>query len=266
MIVDTSDMVDWRVTMKWLAVLMISFLMLSAPVLAVERKTDFQKTQERADRNYEKQNYKKALSSYRALARTGDIFSQYRIATMYMQGQGTKVNLHEAYGWAVLSTQSNNPDLVKFKQELFESIPDGEKEKAHDRARELWEKYSNRAIAAETRRNIQRELRSCTGSRIGSTCESIYMAQMPGYAQIAPGEGGSEGAQSAAAASAGNAGEAGNMGGGAPSREVEHYMELRESLRQLDQYLEHHGGTVELGEFEVLEEAPKTETDKTGDN
>ncbi|MDX1379640.1 MAG: hypothetical protein R3233_00900, partial [Xanthomonadales bacterium] len=40
---------------------------------------------------------------------------------------------------------------------------------------------------------------------------------------------------------------------GGPARDFEYFLGLRETLKQLDTYIEEHSGTVTLGEFELVD-------------
>ena len=58
------------------------------------------------------QYFKKALKKYKTLAKHGDSFSQFRVSTMYLNGQGTKVSENDAYGWSVLAAQAGDLSVL----------------------------------------------------------------------------------------------------------------------------------------------------------
>lgn len=63
-----------------------------------------------AQKYYESKDFEKAYSEFIQLAKLGNRKSQYNVALMYYNGQGTDKNLIEAYAWVSLVT-----DIVKYK-------------------------------------------------------------------------------------------------------------------------------------------------------
>ena len=210
--------------------------------------------QARADRHFQQEEWVPAYRAYRDLARKGDNFSQYRLAWLHLTGNGTGQDLVEAYGWARLAAQNDNEQLVEFRDKVYAAVPESERGEADEKAAYYMERYGNLALAQQSRAKVKRRLRSCTGSRLGSSCEQVYVASMPNYIGIAPGGANGGEPSGGAADSAGNAGELGSAG--AETRDVEYYLGLRATLKQLDRYLEDNTGTVELGEFELIDDAP----------
>ena len=160
--------------------------------------------------------------------------------------------MEQAYAWARLASQNDNEDLVAFRDAILEAIPEAERDGAREQAAEYMEKFGNQALAMKAHRQVRRSLRSCTGSRLGSSCEQVYIASMPNYVGMAPGNGNDDATNSAATATAGSSGEIGNSGG--PSRDIEYYFGLRKTLKQLNQYIEENTGNVELRELELVDE------------
>jgi hypothetical protein len=254
--------------MKILTALLISALTLTLSFNAVGAEdSDYQRYQKKADTYYQEENYAKAFRSYKDLARKGDNFSQYRLSSMYLYGQGVKRDIFEAYAWATLTTQNKKADLIEYRDQIFKAIPEADHAKAAKIAEKTMDRYGNRALATKAMKNAQRRMRSCTGSRLGSSCDAVHTGTMPNYIGMAPGNGASgETGRSVASGSAGNAGEAGNMGSGVAGRDTEYYLGLRETIRKLDRYLKENTGTVELGEFELLDDPAPATNDNSGDS
>jgi len=218
--------------------------------VSADAKDKDQKTAEQADAAYEQKKYSRAMKGYEQLARKGDSFSQYRLSYMNLLGEGVDINYPEAFAWAVLAAESKDEQLEKYFNEVKARVPEDQ----HDQAQKLAEDYLYRwgrmALAIEARRKADEQLRSCTGSRLGTRCDEVYALQMPKFWKINPGD-----EPAGATAASGSVSESPTGSGGA-TRDAEHYAELREARDQLDQYISNNAGTVELGEFEVIEPQP----------
>ena len=71
-----------------------------------------------AQKHYQNQEFKKAYNEFNQLAKLGNQKSQYNVALMNYNGQGTDKNAIEAYAWVSLVT-----DIAKY-QPLFNVIRD----------------------------------------------------------------------------------------------------------------------------------------------
>lgn len=195
------------------------------------------------------------------LAKKGDSFSQYRISYMYLEGQGTEVNLVESYAWAYLAAQNRQKELVEYRDKVGSLVPEKEHRKALRRVDYYTRKWGNLAIADDAVKGARSELRNCTGSRVGSRCNEVYAAEMPSFWGINPGQGGGS-AGDGGSASASGAVSSGTHGGGGSARDMAYYQKLRDSIRALNRHIEENSGTVEIGEFEVIE--PAADKDQGG--
>ena len=122
-----------------------------------------------ADQYYTTQDYKKAYRVYYKLARIGDHYSQDRIAAMYANGHGKKLDLEEAYAWSVLAAEGGNEDFAKKSEEYLAQADD--KAAAEREAEKLKKKYGRVALQkkAEKREALRanHEMGGCTGRRLG---------------------------------------------------------------------------------------------------
>ena len=211
------------------------------------------RAQQHADRFYEAGEYRKAYRKYIELAKIGDSFSQYRVSYMHYSGEGQATDPVEAYAWAVLAAQNGNHDLVAYRDAIWDALPEADRHEAEDLAANYLNRWGNLALAEEAARKARQRLRDCTGSRLGTRCEDLYMSSMPLVVGGPPGGGGGgETGRSLAAASAGKGSEFNSIG--APAQDFEYFQELRQALRMLDQYIGEQRGNVELGEFRVIED------------
>jgi len=234
-------------------VLLAAMLLLAGSIniaWAGDRDDSDQRYGEEADTLYEEGHYDKAFDKYIRLAKKGDPYSQYRTSYMYLMGEGTGQNYANAFAWAALAKEHDVDALNNYFQEVKAQIPEDQRDAAQKKAEYTLRKWGKVALAIEGRRKAKRELRGCTGSRLGTRCDEVFAVQMPKFWGINPGDG--TGADGGSAAPSGSVSTPG-MGVGGEERDAEYYQELREYTAQLDQYIEQNAGTVEIGEFEVIE-------------
>lgn len=253
-------------TIKTLLLCGVASLLPYSAALHAEVDHGYTRTQEQADGYYQEGEYRKAYRKYRDLAKVGDSFAQYRLSTMNLYGRGVSKDPAEAFAWSVLAAQNKHPDLVQYRDLLFQALPEDERDDAEDKAEKYMDRYGNLALAEKARRSARRQLNSCTGSRLSTRCEEVYVADMP---LVFPGAGSGFDGESTDAADAptvvtnssvARTVESGTTGTG--FRDAEYYQGLRTAMRQLDQYIAEHSGTVELGEFELLDDdAPREPED-----
>jgi TPR repeat protein len=56
--------------------------------------------------SYERRDYRSCFDGWATLAEQGDPLAQYRLATLYANGQGTSVDTYRAYFWACVAEMS----------------------------------------------------------------------------------------------------------------------------------------------------------------
>lgn len=141
-------------------------LALQIPVaLAASWKEDQAKT----DQLYEAGEYTKAFKKYVKLGKMGVSHSQDRVSKMYENGEGTKVNLNEAYAWSVLAAQRGASEKIARRDNLLEQVSDPKA--AEKRADKLLSKYGREALQkrADSKAKLKHNTKSggCTGSKLG---------------------------------------------------------------------------------------------------
>ena len=145
--------------------LMLFFALQAPVVMAATWKED----QAEADQYYETEEYQKAFKMYFKLAKMGVSHSQDRVSTMYASGDGTKLNLTEAYGWSVLAAQRGAGDMANKRDGLLEQVND--RKKAEKKANKLMSKYGREALKkkADSKAKLKQNTKSggCTGSKLG---------------------------------------------------------------------------------------------------
>jgi len=231
-----------------------------SPAQAVAKQASYQSKQQQADELYAKGNYSEARRQYLRLAKQGDSFSQYRVSYMYFQGQGYDEDIVEAFAWATLAAQNREEQLIEYRDAIARLVPVDQQKKAMRKLDYYMRKWGNRQLASDMITTTKRELQQCTGSRLGTRCEEVYAAQMPKFWGINPGSGReAESVGGSNTASGSRSSIIGNQPG-APSRDVAYYQGLRERIDELNRYIGENSGTVELGEFQVLEDGTQAES------
>jgi len=249
--------------MKFLPFLPASLLLAfclggSGQLMAEEPPSPYQLAQIAADEAYDRGDYEKAFKKYMNLARRGDTFSQYRLSYMHFQGQSVDVDWAEAFGWAVLASQGNNSTLVKYMAALARLVPEDQAKQATLKARRYLDRWGDMAIAEDARRGAIRELRGCTGSRLGTRCEEVYAMQMPKFWDIGHSHSPFLGDRS----TKGSTSYATGNGAGGQVQNLRYYQNLRFGLLDLERYIGLNGGNVEIGELETIDDEAYSSDDK----
>jgi hypothetical protein len=240
---------------------LILTLLVPVHLFANAGQSKYHQQQSYADQLYQNGEYGEAMRQYLPLAKKGDSFSQYRVSYMYLEGQGTETDLIESFAWASLAAQNRDKQLIEYRDKVGSLVPEKQHRKALRKVDYYTRKWGNMAIAEDAIKGARTELRNCTGSRVGSRCNEVYAAEMPNFWGIDPGAGGGSGGDGGSAAASGSVSSARGSGGGSPTRDMAYYEKLRQSIRDLNRHIEENAGTVELGEFEVIEDTPEPKGD-----
>lgn len=122
-----------------------------------------------ADQYYTSQEYNKAYKVYFKLARIGDHYAQDRIATMYAEGHGKRVDLQKAYAWEALAAEGGDQSFVQKSKQYLEQAHD--KAAAEKEVEKLKKKYGKVALEKKAQRRETRKashaMGGCTGRRLG---------------------------------------------------------------------------------------------------
>ncbi|GAB4198938.1 MAG: hypothetical protein Tsb002_34170 [Wenzhouxiangellaceae bacterium] len=200
----------------------------------------YEKLQQQADTAFQDKHYGRAFTLYQKLAQYADWFAQYRLAQMYQLGLGTEADLIEAYAWSAAASESSNPELVAYHEQVRAALPESDRSQAQEKADHYRQEYGVYAVAYKAQVTIRREKRSCTGSRIGNTCDRITSSGTlcNGFNGGLPGD------------------KCLTMGAvGLPSVVGMQPMDVREVYLGLRQVMEQYSpGQVELGELELIDD------------
>ncbi|MFN2333264.1 MAG: hypothetical protein ABR550_02415 [Wenzhouxiangellaceae bacterium] len=146
------------------------------PELSAQQKnrlSQYEAEQLEADRAFARQQYGQAKSAYLILARRGDKFAQYRLAVMHAEGLGQDRDLALAHAWAVLAAQLGQPPFIEFRDRLAARLTPETQARATGHLLELEPQYGLISTSKRQNSKLVRKMRSCTGSRLGSTCANL---------------------------------------------------------------------------------------------
>ena len=253
---------EFAASLSRFSALVLALIVCGTAVHAAE-PSKYHALQQHADSLYDQGDYGAAMKQYLALAKRGDTFSQYRVSYMYLEGQGLPSDVIESFAWASLSAQNYQKDLVLYRNIVSSLVPGDEQRKAARRVDYYMRRWGNRAIAQDAVKGARRELRDCTGSRLGTRCEEIYAAEMPTFWSVNPGDGSNPG--SGGRAGEGDGGTAlpsgalaspQGSGGGGLERDVRYYRELRQKIRDMNAYIEEATGNVTITDVDDGESQP----------
>ena len=247
---------------KTLTLVALLFLAVSPLHANTSKKSSYVSKQEQADQLYASGKYNEALRLYLSLAKQGDSFSQYRVSYMYLEGQGHESDIVEAFAWSYLAAQNKADPLIDYRDTVAKMVPGNKQPKAMRKVDYYMRKWGNRKLASDMITQTKRELNDCTGSRLGTRCEEVYAAQMPRFWGINPGNGNEM--ESVGGTSSQSGSRSSEMGSepGSAARDVAYYQGLRARIDELNRYIGENSGQVELGEFQVLEDAKQAESNE----
>jgi len=134
------------------------------------------KAQERADDHYQAERYGRAYTMYHTLAQYGDKFSQYRVAFMHQYGRGVDKNLNQAFAWSYVAAEAGDDAFVQYHKQVREQFQGKPSAQAMQLAGDHLRDYGMYAQASRAKSYISREMRNCSGSRTGTTCNKISAA------------------------------------------------------------------------------------------
>ncbi|WP_449428002.1 tetratricopeptide repeat protein [Rhodanobacter umsongensis] len=125
-------------------------------------------------------DYAHAIAMYKVAASWAYKPAEYNLAVMYLNGQGTPVDLPRALAWMALAAERNDPQYVKARNLINGHLNDAQFKQANVILAELSPTYGDKvALArAETR---WREVRAgVTGSRVGSAAGHVQVGAVAG--------------------------------------------------------------------------------------
>lgn len=102
---------------------------------------------------YKRGDFEWARRHFLSAARYADKASQLAISNLYANGEGVARDLALAYAWADLAAERGFPKFVARREQLWEQLTDGERERAIDEGTRLYAEYGD--AVAKKRHQLQ---------------------------------------------------------------------------------------------------------------
>lgn len=142
---------------------------LGHPLYRYDEHTPSAGTMQRARRAYRAERYRAAFGYYKIAAFWADKLGQYNIGVMYLQGQGVEFDPVRGWAWLQLSAERKYPDMVAAADQLHDLLDDAQRSAARRiLEEELLPEYGDEVAIERTAKEMRRNLRRGTGSRLGS--------------------------------------------------------------------------------------------------
>ena len=106
-------------------------------------------------RAYRAGDYERAFDLFQIVARWGEKDSQFKLATMYIEGKGTSPDVIEGYAWLKTAAESGNRKMNELMYRLVEVMSEEELEFGEELAEEY---IANYGMAARDMRCIRRQI------------------------------------------------------------------------------------------------------------
>lgn len=135
--------------------------------------------QAKADDLYHDGHWERAYFIYaNDLAAIGDKYSQYMAGYMCLHGKGVERDRIEASAWYRLAAEGGSPEFVKVRDELLESLGDGEKALSDTAYIKLRRRFGDLALLmAQLDEDRAQLLEPPTGSRLFTDTSSILIIE-----------------------------------------------------------------------------------------
>ena len=142
---------------------------LGDPLYRYDEHTPSAGTMQRARRAYQANRYRAAFGYYKTAAFWADKLAQYNVGVMYLQGKGVDFDPVRGWAWLKLSAERKYPDMVAAADQLYELLDEAQRRDARRiLAEDLLPEYGDEVAIERTAKEMRRNLRRGTGSRLGS--------------------------------------------------------------------------------------------------
>ena len=138
----------------------------------------FNQVKQRAHSAFSAGHYQQAFNTYLPLARYGDKFSQYRLAVMLQDGLGVEQDLTQAVAWAYVAAEKQTQPALGLFQSIKAAMTNQQWHAAEPLAMQYLADYGISASSRRAYNIIRRQLRDCTGSRLGARCDRVYASSI----------------------------------------------------------------------------------------
>ncbi|WP_460878892.1 tetratricopeptide repeat protein [Rhodanobacter koreensis] len=123
----------------------------------------------------QQKDYAHAIAMYKVAASWAYKPAEYNLAVMYLNGQGTPVDLPRALAWMALAAERNDPQYVKARDLINAHLNDAQFNQANVIMAELLPTYGDKVALARAKTRWHEVLASATGSRVGSSASHLIV-------------------------------------------------------------------------------------------
>jgi TPR repeat protein len=118
---------------------------------------------------YNAGDYEAAYKQYSKLAKKGDVFAQYRMSYMTLQGLGTRADVVESLAWAMVAAESPHESLKNYRAAVAALVPSDQRKKAQNKTGTYLRRWSGDKNATEdSMASVYKG--GCTGTRLAKNC------------------------------------------------------------------------------------------------
>lgn len=127
-----------------------------------------------------KNDYAHAIAMYKVAASWAYKPAEYNLGVMYLNGQGSPVDLPRALAWLALAAERNDPQYIRARQLVYTNVTSEQYEQANVIWRELIPTYGDETALPRAKQRWREAMQNSTGSRVGSSAAHIMVGGADG--------------------------------------------------------------------------------------
>ena len=127
-----------------------------------------------------KGDYVHAIAMYKVAASWAYKPAEYNLGVMYLNGQGSSVDLPQAMAWMALAAERNDPQYVRARQLVYAHLTPEQFAQANEIWRGLLPTYGDEATLPRAKARWCEARESATGSRVGSAAAHVEVGGVAG--------------------------------------------------------------------------------------
>ncbi len=136
---------------------------------------------EPALRAYRNGFYGTALRRFERAAFWADKLAQYNVGVIHYLGNGVDADSARAWAWFELAAERDYPVMQIFAEQVWNELDDEQRDTARRILEsELLPRYGDAVAVERTRRYMDRQFRSATGSRLGNAPSLLTVLEVKG--------------------------------------------------------------------------------------
>ncbi|WP_019465177.1 tetratricopeptide repeat protein [Dyella japonica] len=127
-----------------------------------------------------KGDFEHAIAMYKVAASWAYKPAEYNLGVMYLNGQGSPVDMPRALAWMALAAERNEPQYLRARQLVYAHLTPEQYEQANVIWRELLPKYGDEAALPRAKSRWREARENSTGSRVGSSAAHVMVGGADG--------------------------------------------------------------------------------------